>query len=107
MLKGNSFGNEQKRPHGLNVTNSDSGTGGGMGNMGMDRMSAGFDRMGGGMDMNRGFGGFGGGAGHMGGGMSDRGSGSKGGCQIFVRNVSMSINLFNLASDTWLPRFVT
>ncbi|XP_041917769.1 myelin expression factor 2 isoform X1 [Alosa sapidissima] len=68
-----------------------SGLGGGMGNMGMDRMSAGFDRMGGGMDMNRGFGGFGGGAGHMGGGMSDRGSGSKGGCQIFVRNLSYDL----------------
>ncbi|XP_012670376.2 myelin expression factor 2 isoform X2 [Clupea harengus] len=67
------------------------GLGGGMGNMGMDRMSAGFDRMGGGMDMNRGFGGFGGGAGHMGGGMSDRGSGSKGGCQIFVRNLSYDL----------------
>lgn len=75
----------------MNLSNS--GTGSGMGNMGMDRMSTGFDRMGGGMDMNRGFGGFSGGAGHMGGGMSDRGSGSKGGCQIFVRNVSISINL--------------
>ena len=63
--------------------------GGGMGSMSMDRMGSGFDRMGmSGMDMNRGFGGYGGG-GHMGGGMSDRGSGSKGGCQIFVRNVSV------------------
>lgn len=63
--------------------------GGGMGNMSMDRMGSSFDRMGmSGMDMNRGFGGYGGGQGHMGGGMSDRGSGSKAGCQIFVRNVS-------------------
>lgn len=54
--------------------------------MSMDRMGSGFDRMGmSGMDMNRGFGGYG----HMGGGMSDRGSGSKAGCQIFVRNVSV------------------
>ena len=61
-------------------------TGGGMGNMSMDRMGSSFDRLGmSGMDMNRGFGGYGG----MSGGMSDRGSGSKGGCQIFVRNVSM------------------
>lgn len=59
--------------------------GGGMGNMSMDRMGSGFDRMGmSGMDMNRGFGGYGGG------GMSDRGSGSKAGCQIFVRNVSVA-----------------
>lgn len=59
--------------------------GGGMGSMTMDRMGSGFDRMGmSGMDMNRGFGGYG----QMGGGMSDRGSGSKAGCQIFVRNVS-------------------
>lgn len=58
-----------------------------MGSMSMDRMGSGFDRMGmSGMDMNRG---FGGGYGHMGGGMSDRGSGSKAGCQIFVRNVSV------------------
>lgn len=59
-----------------------------MGNLGMDRMGSSFDRMGmSGMDMNRGFGG--GGQSHMaGGGMSDRGSGSKAGCQIFVRNVS-------------------
>uniref|UniRef100_A0A3B3BUP0 Myelin expression factor 2 n=1 Tax=Oryzias melastigma TaxID=30732 RepID=A0A3B3BUP0_ORYME len=36
--------------------------GGGMGNMGMDRMGSGFDRLGmSGMDMNRGFGGYGGG----------------------------------------------
>ncbi|MEQ2157815.1 hypothetical protein GOODEAATRI_005671 [Goodea atripinnis] len=54
----------------------------------MDRMGSSFDRVGmSGMEMNRGFGGYGGG-GHMGGGMSDRGSASKGGCQIFVRNVS-------------------
>ena len=65
-------------------------TGGGMGSLSMDRMGTSFDRMGGGMDMSRGFGGYGGGggAGHMGGGMSERGSGAKGGCQIFVRNVS-------------------
>uniref|UniRef100_A0AAY4E8M0 RRM domain-containing protein n=1 Tax=Denticeps clupeoides TaxID=299321 RepID=A0AAY4E8M0_9TELE len=65
--------------------------GGGMGNIGMDRMSSSFDRMGGGMEMNRGFGGYGGGSGHMGGGMSDRGSGSKAGCQIFVRNLSYDL----------------
>ena len=65
--------------------------GGGMGNMSMERMGSSFDRMGmSGMDMNRGFGGYGGGTpGHMGGVMSDRGSGSKAGCQIFVRNVSL------------------
>lgn len=65
--------------------------GGGMGNMSMDRMGSSYDRMGmSGMDMNRGFGGYGGGGpGQMGGGMSDRGSGSKAGCQIFVRNVSV------------------
>uniref|UniRef100_A0AAY4E7V1 RRM domain-containing protein n=1 Tax=Denticeps clupeoides TaxID=299321 RepID=A0AAY4E7V1_9TELE len=68
-----------------------SGLGGGMGNIGMDRMSSSFDRMGGGMEMNRGFGGYGGGSGHMGGGMSDRGSGSKAGCQIFVRNLSYDL----------------
>lgn len=61
-----------------------------MGNMSMDRIGSNFDRMGmSGMDMSRGFGGFGGGGpSHMGGSMSDRGSGSKAGCQIFVRNVS-------------------
>uniref|UniRef100_A0A3Q2ZHE1 Heterogeneous nuclear ribonucleoprotein M n=1 Tax=Kryptolebias marmoratus TaxID=37003 RepID=A0A3Q2ZHE1_KRYMA len=60
--------------------------GGGMGNMSMDRMGSSFDRLGmSGMDMNRGFGGYGGG-GHMGGG-----SGSKGGCQIFVRNLSYDL----------------
>ncbi|XP_062860766.1 myelin expression factor 2 isoform X1 [Trichomycterus rosablanca] len=59
------------------------GLGGGMGGMGMDRMR-GFDRM----DMNRGFGQFGGSSGHMG---SDRGSGSKAGCQIFVRNLSYDL----------------
>ncbi|XP_041838450.1 myelin expression factor 2 isoform X2 [Melanotaenia boesemani] len=70
-----------------------SGLGGGMGNMSMDRMGSGFDRLGmSGMDMNRSFGGYGGGgSGHMGGGMSDRGSGSKGGCQIFVRNLSYDL----------------
>lgn len=52
--------------------------------MGMDRMS-GFDRMGGNMEMSRSFSQFGGSSGHVGG---DRGAGSKGGCQIFVRNVS-------------------
>uniref|UniRef100_UPI0037E75381 myelin expression factor 2 n=1 Tax=Semicossyphus pulcher TaxID=241346 RepID=UPI0037E75381 len=69
------------------------GLGGGMGNMSMDRMGSSFDRMGmSGMDMNRGFGGYGGGGpSHMGGGMSDRGSGSKGGCQIFVRNLSYDL----------------
>uniref|UniRef100_A0A672Z213 Myelin expression factor 2 n=1 Tax=Sphaeramia orbicularis TaxID=375764 RepID=A0A672Z213_9TELE len=70
------------------------GLGGGMGNMGLDRMGSSFDRMGmSGMDMNRGYGGFGGGGGpsHMTGGMSDRGSGSKGGCQIFVRNLSYDL----------------
>uniref|UniRef100_A0A0E9VLY1 RRM domain-containing protein n=1 Tax=Anguilla anguilla TaxID=7936 RepID=A0A0E9VLY1_ANGAN len=42
--------------------------------------------------MNRGFGGYGGGSGYMGGGgMSDRGSGSKAGCQIFVRNLSYDL----------------
>ncbi|KAF5884522.1 myelin expression factor 2, partial [Clarias magur] len=64
------------------------GTGlGGMGNMGMDRMS-GFDRMGGNMEMSRSFSQFGGSPGHMGG---DRGAGSKGGCQIFVRNLSYDL----------------
>ncbi|XP_058485283.1 myelin expression factor 2 [Solea solea] len=70
------------------------GLGGGMGNMSMDRMGSTFDRIGmSGMDMNRGFGGYGGGGpSHMGGGgMSDRGSGSKGGCQIFVRNLSYDL----------------
>ncbi|TDH16868.1 hypothetical protein EPR50_G00002530 [Perca flavescens] len=69
------------------------GLGGGMGNMSMDRMGSNFDRMGmSGMDMNCGFGGYGGGGpGHMGGGMSDRASGSKGGCQIFVRNLSYDL----------------
>lgn len=70
-----------------------------MSNMSMDRMGSNFDRLTGmsGMDMNRGFGGFGGGGGgHMGGGMSDRSSGSKAGCQIFVRNVSyMTISEFS------------
>ncbi|RXN16429.1 myelin expression factor 2-like protein [Labeo rohita] len=64
--------------------------GGGMVNMGMDRMNSGFDRMGGNMDMGRGFGQYGGGSGHMG-GMSDRGVGSKAGCQIFVRNLSYDL----------------
>ncbi|XP_075933829.1 myelin expression factor 2 [Anarhichas minor] len=69
------------------------GIGGGMGNMSMDRMGSNFDRMGmSGMDMSRGFGGYGGGGpSHMGGGMSDRGSGSKAGCQIFVRNLSYDL----------------
>lgn len=65
---------------------------GGMGNMSMDRMGSSFDRMGmSGMDMNHSFSGYrgSGGLGHMGGSMSDRGSGSKAGCQIFVRNVSV------------------
>lgn len=70
-----------------------SGLGGGMGNMSMDRMGSSFDRLGmSGMDMNRSFGGFGGGgSGQMSGGMSDRGSGSKGGCMIFVRNLSYDL----------------
>ncbi|XP_015231110.1 PREDICTED: myelin expression factor 2 [Cyprinodon variegatus] len=68
-----------------------SGLGGGMGSMSMDRMGSSFDRVGmSGMDMNRGFGGYGGG-GHMSGGMSDRGFGAKGGCQIFVRNLSYDL----------------
>ncbi|KAJ8393121.1 hypothetical protein AAFF_G00068040 [Aldrovandia affinis] len=67
-----------------------SGLGGGMGNMGMDRMGSGFERMGGAMDVSRGFGGYG--ASPMGGGgMSDRGSAVKGGCQIFVRNLSYDL----------------
>ncbi|KAK3570001.1 hypothetical protein QTP86_008429 [Hemibagrus guttatus] len=60
---------------------------GGMGNMGMDRMS-GFDRMSGNMEMSRSFGQFGSSSSHMGG---DRGAGSKGGCQIFVRNLSYDL----------------
>uniref|UniRef100_A0A8C3AKN2 Myelin expression factor 2 n=1 Tax=Cyclopterus lumpus TaxID=8103 RepID=A0A8C3AKN2_CYCLU len=70
------------------------GLGVGMGNMSMDRMGSSFDRMGmSGMDMNRGFGGYGGGGpSHLGGGgMSDRSSGSKAGCQIFVRNLSYDL----------------
>nr|AAI08002.1 Myelin expression factor 2 [Danio rerio] len=63
------------------------GSGLGMGNMGMDRMNSGFDRMSSSMDMSRGFGQFGG-SGYMG-GMSDR---SKGGCQIFVRNLSYDLS---------------
>ncbi|XP_068616539.1 myelin expression factor 2 [Brachionichthys hirsutus] len=59
------------------------GLGGGMSSMSMDRMGSGFDRMGmSGMDMNRGYGGYG----NMGGG-----SGSKAGCQIFVRNLSYDL----------------
>ncbi len=75
-----------------------------MGNMSMDRMGSGFDRMGmSGMDMNRGFSGYGGGGpGHMGGGMSDRGSGLKGGCQIFVRNVSVDQTCKNFTNiNNW------
>ncbi|CAF99845.1 unnamed protein product, partial [Tetraodon nigroviridis] len=65
-----------------------SALGGGMGNMSMDRMGSSFDRMGmSGMDMNRSFGGYG----HMGGNMLDRSSGSKAGCQIFVRNLSYDL----------------
>lgn len=64
------------------------GLGGGMGSMSMDRMGSGLERMAmSGMDMNRGFSGYG----QMGGGMSDRGSGSKAGCQIFVRNLSYDL----------------
>uniref|UniRef100_A0A4W5PWY2 Myelin expression factor 2 n=1 Tax=Hucho hucho TaxID=62062 RepID=A0A4W5PWY2_9TELE len=55
---------------------------GGMGSRSMERMGSGYDRMGGGMAMSRGFGGYGGGA------MSDR---AKGGCQIFVRNLSYDL----------------
>lgn len=69
------------------------GIGGGMGNM---AMGSGVNRMGmAGMDMGRGFGGFGGagrGSAHMGGAMSDRVSGAKGGCVIFVRNLSYDLN---------------
>ncbi|XP_012992733.1 myelin expression factor 2 isoform X2 [Esox lucius] len=65
------------------------GLGGGMGSLSMDRMGSGYDRMGGGMEMSRGFGGYGGGG--SGGSMSDRGSGAKGGCQIFVRNLSYDL----------------
>ncbi|KAJ8343571.1 hypothetical protein SKAU_G00309000 [Synaphobranchus kaupii] len=65
-----------------------SGLGAGMGNMGM---SSGFDRMGAAMDMSRGFGGYGGSSGTMGGVMSDRASAVKGGCQIFVRNLSYDL----------------
>lgn len=54
----------------------------------MDRMGSGLERMAmSGMDMNRGYG-------QMGGGLSDRGSGSKAGCQIFVRNVGLARNTF-------------
>ncbi|XP_067275265.1 myelin expression factor 2 [Pseudorasbora parva] len=69
---------------GMGHMGSGLGGGGGMMNMGMDRMSSGFDRMAGNMDMGRGFGQY---SGHMG-GMSDR---SKGGCQIFVRNLSYDL----------------
>ncbi|XP_041750457.1 myelin expression factor 2 isoform X2 [Coregonus clupeaformis] len=55
---------------------------GGMGSRSMERMGSGYDRMGGSMAMSRGFGGYGGGA------MSDR---AKGGCQIFVRNLSYDL----------------
>uniref|UniRef100_A0A8C7SP54 Myelin expression factor 2 n=1 Tax=Oncorhynchus mykiss TaxID=8022 RepID=A0A8C7SP54_ONCMY len=55
---------------------------GGLGSRSMERMGSGYDRMGGGMAMSRGFGGYGGGA------MSDR---AKGGCQIFVRNLSYDL----------------
>ncbi|XP_067246786.1 myelin expression factor 2 [Chanodichthys erythropterus] len=75
---------------GMGPMGSGLGGGGGMMNMGMDRMNSGFDRMAGNMDMGRGFGQYGGGSGHMG-GMSDRGAGSKGGCQIFVRNLSYDL----------------
>uniref|UniRef100_A0A8C9VL71 Myelin expression factor 2 n=1 Tax=Scleropages formosus TaxID=113540 RepID=A0A8C9VL71_SCLFO len=61
------------------------GMGSGMGNMGMDRVGSTYERMSGGMDVSRGYGG------HMGAGMSDRGLGSKGGCQIFVRNLSYDV----------------
>uniref|UniRef100_A0A3B3Q8G9 Myelin expression factor 2 n=1 Tax=Paramormyrops kingsleyae TaxID=1676925 RepID=A0A3B3Q8G9_9TELE len=62
-----------------------------MGSMGMERMGPGIERMASGMDMNRGYRGYGGGSSHMGSGMSDRSSGSKAGCQIFVRNLSYDL----------------
>nr|XP_023669936.1 myelin expression factor 2-like isoform X1 [Paramormyrops kingsleyae] len=65
--------------------------GGRMGSMGMERMGPGIERMASGMDMNRGYRGYGGGSSHMGSGMSDRSSGSKAGCQIFVRNLSYDL----------------
>lgn len=69
-----------------------------MGNMSMDRMGSSFDRMGmSGMDMNRSFGGYG----HMGGNMSDRSSGSKAGCQIFVRNVSLCKMTEDIPYSQW------
>ncbi|XP_034050123.1 myelin expression factor 2 isoform X1 [Thalassophryne amazonica] len=76
-----------------NMGHMGTGLGGGMSGTAMDRMGSNFDRMGmSGMDMNRGFGGFGGGGlGHMSGSMSDRSFGSKGGCQIFVRNLSYDL----------------
>ncbi|KAL4613325.1 myelin expression factor 2-like isoform X2 [Arapaima gigas] len=61
------------------------GLGSGMGNMGMDRSGSSYDRMGGGMDVSRGYGS------HLGAAMSDRGLGTKGGCQIFVRNLSYDV----------------
>lgn len=77
-----------------------------MGSMSMDRMGSSLDRMAmSGMDMNRGFSGFG----QMGGGLSDRGSGSKAGCQIFVRNVSLALNTFMTLQprlDTSGERFI-
>ncbi|TRY90167.1 hypothetical protein DNTS_033355 [Danionella cerebrum] len=69
---------------GMGTMASGLGAAGAMLNMGM---SSNFDRMASNMDLNRSFSQFGGGSsGHMG-GMSDRGSMSKGGCQIFVRNL--------------------
>ncbi|XP_054627316.1 myelin expression factor 2 [Dunckerocampus dactyliophorus] len=90
-MGGMDFGSDMPMNRGFG--DSFGGMGGGMGGMAMDRMGSGFDRMGmSGMDMNRSFGGFGGGGpSHMGGGMSDRGSGSKVGCQIFVRNLSYDL----------------
>uniref|UniRef100_A0A8C5E742 RRM domain-containing protein n=1 Tax=Gouania willdenowi TaxID=441366 RepID=A0A8C5E742_GOUWI len=62
-----------------------SALGGGMGNMSLDRMGSNFERlMMSGMDMSRGFGNFGA-------NMGMSGSGSKGGCQIFVRNLSYDL----------------
>lgn len=77
--------------------------GGGMSSMSMDRMGSGLDRMAmSGMDMNRSFSGYG----QMGGGLSDRGSGSKAGCQIFVRNVGFALNAF-MTTQTVITSFMT
>lgn len=75
--------------------------GGGIGSMSMDRMGSSLDRMAmSAMDMNRSFSGYG----PMGGGLSDRGSGSKAGCQIFVRNVSLALNAFMTTQTVFTSR---